>query len=385
MILKEKNMSIELRGDDSNYLRESTSKFEEVLIPSSNFRIVDLFSGCGGTSLGAVEAIRAKGLTATISAAVEWDKVTSECFKENFNPNSMLNTDISILLDGDVGERVTENEKKFKNICGHIDLLLGGPPCQGHSSLNNYSRMNDPKNALYLKMARAAEVLKPKFIFIENVIGAVNDRSGVVQKTINKLEGLGYFISTGVIDCKDLGMAQSRKRFILMASQYKSIPSVESILEKYSLEPRNLHWAIGDLTGRAKVGDILNEPSRPSKDNVERINYLFENDLYDLPNEMRPACHRDKKHSYNSIYGRLSWDKPAQTLTGGFYNMSMGRYIHPAERRTLTAHEAARIQGFPDFFNFYPALKRTSLAQIIGNAVPPKLAFSCVMELIQND
>lgn len=384
MILNERSMSIELRGSDYDYLRQSKSKFEEVLTSNSNFRIVDLFSGCGGTSLGAIEAIRAKGLTATISAAVEWDKVTSDCFKENFNPNSILNMDISMLLDGGAGDRVTENEKKFKDVCGQVDLLLGGPPCQGHSSLNNYSRMNDPKNALYLKMARAAEVLKPNFIFIENVIGAVNDRSGVVQETIGRLEEQGYFISSGVIDCKELGMAQSRKRFILMASKGKSIPSIKDILGKYSLEPKNLRWAIGDLRGKAKVGDILNEPSRPSKENLERLNYLFESGLYDLPNEMRPACHRDKKHSYNSIYGRLSWDKPAQTLTGGFYNMSMGRYIHPEERRTLTAHEAARIQGFPDFFNFYPALKRTSLAQIIGNAVPPKLAFSCVMELIEN-
>lgn len=378
-------MATELRGSDYDYLRENTSKFEEILTSNAHIRIVDLFSGCGGTSLGAVEAIRAKGLTATIAAAVEWDKVTSECFKENFYPDTMLNTDVSRLLDGDTGERITENEQKFKDTCGHVDLLLGGPPCQGHSSLNNYSRMNDPKNALYFKMARAAEVLKPKFIFIENVVGAVNDRSGVVQRTIERLEELGYLISKGIIDCKELGLAQSRKRFILMASKGKSISSIESILRKYSIEPKNLSWAIGDLVGSSKSGDILNESSKPSKENLDRINYLFENDLYDLPNEMRPPCHRDKKHSYNSIYGRLSWGKPAQTLTGGFYNMSMGRYIHPEERRTLTAHEAARIQGFPDFFNFYPALKRTSLAQIIGNAVPPKLAFSCVMELIEND
>ncbi|MCV2402099.1 DNA cytosine methyltransferase [Marinomonas sp. C2222] len=378
-------MSIELRGSDYNFLRETKSKFDEVLTSNSHIRIVDLFSGCGGTSLGAVEAIRTKGLTATISAAVEWDKVTAECFKENFSPDTMLNTDITTLLDGRAGEQLTESERKFQDTCGHVDILLGGPPCQGHSSLNNYSRMNDPKNALYFKMARAAEVLKPEFIFIENVVGAVNDRSGVVQRTIERLQDLGYLISKGVIDCKELGLAQSRKRFILMASKGKSIPSTDSILKKYSLEPKSLSWAIGDLIGSAKSGDIFNEPSKPSKENLERINYLFESNLYDLPNEMRPPCHRDKKHSYNSIYGRLSWDKPSQTLTGGFYNMSMGRYIHPEEKRTLTAHEAARIQGFPDFFNFYPALKRTSLAQIIGNAVPPKLAFSCVMELIEND
>jgi len=378
-------MVVELRGSDYDYLREKRNNFDEFMVPTGDIRIVDLFSGCGGTSLGALEAIRSKGLTATIAAAVEWDKVTSECFRANFCPESMLNVDITEILDGVAGQQLTDNEKSFQNTCGKVHLLLGGPPCQGHSSLNNYSRMNDPKNALYFKMARAAEVLRPNFIFIENVIGAVKDRAGVVQKTIERLQELGYSVSTGVIDCKDLGLAQARKRFILLASKIRPAPSISNIIEKYSSTPKDLNWAIGDLVGNAKFGDILNEPSKPSKENQKRIEFLFKNNIYNLPNEMRPPCHRNKKHSYNSIYGRLSWDKPAQTLTGGFYNMSMGRYIHPEEKRTLTAHEAARIQGFPDFYNFYPAIKRTSLAQIIGNAVPPKLAFSCLMELIQND
>jgi DNA (cytosine-5)-methyltransferase 1 len=110
----------------------------------------------------------------------------------------------------------------------------------------------------------------------------------------------------------------------------------------------------------------------PQSQTEKRINFLFDNQLYELPNEQRPPCHRDKAHSYDTVYGRLRWDRPAQTITSGFYCMCMGRYVHPEQRRTLTGHEAARLQFFPDFFDFSPAKSRTKLAEIIGNAVPPK-------------
>src|SRR5690606_5320498 len=108
------------------------------------------------------------------------------------------------------------------------------------------------------------------------------------------------------------------------------------------------------------IGDILEEhtqkkgifftASTTKKINKKRIDYLFENNLWDLPDSQRPDCHKEKSHSYKSCYGRLRWDKPAQTLTSGFGSMGQGRYVHPLQRRVITPHEAARIQGFPDFF-----------------------------------
>lgn len=95
---------------------------------------------------------------------------------------------------------------------------------------------------------------------------------------------------------------------------------------------------------------LMDMPSKPSKDNLKRIDYLFENNIYDLPNEQRPPCHQKGNHTYKSIYGRLHWDEPSQTITSGFYSMCMGRYVHPQLPRTLTAHEAARLQFFPDYF-----------------------------------
>src|SRR6185312_3602501 len=101
--------------------------------------------------------------------------------------------------------------------------------------------------------------------------------------------------------------------------------------------------------------------------------FLFEHGLYDLPNNQRPECHRDGNHSYRSVYGRLRWTEPAQTITTGFGSMGQGRYVHPQRRRTLTPHEAARLQTFPDWFDFGKETRRGVLAKAIGNAVPPFL------------
>src|SRR5713101_8205724 len=107
--------------------------------------------------------------------------------------------------------------------------------------------------------------------------------------------------------------------------------------------------------------------------NARRIDYLFENKLYDLPNLKRPDCHKDGNHSYKSVYGRLRWNMPSQTITTGFGCMGQGRYVHPQLRRTITAHEAARLQTFPDWFDFGKKTSRSTLAEVVGNAVPPLL------------
>ncbi len=371
-----------MRDCDQSYLTLTDSNLSKNIIDNADINIVDLFAGCGGISLGVIEAARSLDLTSTVTTAVEWEKPAADCFKKNLSPQNMFNQDLNDLIDGQIGQTKTNSEEHFSKLCGAVDILVGGPPCQGHSDLNNYSRRADPKNSLYLKMARAAEILSPKWIFIENVVGAVNDKGKVVQKTITSLESQGYTVESGIIDCLRIGVAQKRRRFILLASKNGRVPSISSIHEKYETEKRDLAWAIKDLVGKANGSSILNQPSSPSKDNVARMQYMFKHDLFDLPNEQRPPCHRNKSHSYNSIYGRLKWDEPAQTLTSGFYSTSMGRYVHPSETRTLTAHEAARIQGFPDFYCFEEAKKRTSLAKILGNAVPPKLSYACVKELL---
>ena len=117
---------------------------------------------------------------------------------------------------------------------------------------------------------------------------------------------------------------------------------------------------------------MLDRRPQPTPANLARMEYLLANDLHDLPNDRRPECHRGD-HTYRSMYGRLRWDRPAQTITSGYGSIGQGRYMHPDQPRALTAHEAARIQGFPDYFDFSACRTRSALATIIGNAVPPQL------------
>jgi DNA (cytosine-5)-methyltransferase 1 len=117
-------------------------------------------------------------------------------------------------------------------------------------------------------------------------------------------------------------------------------------------------------------------PSTLSSDNQFRVNWLIDNDKYDLPNELRPVCHQ-KAHNYKSIYGRLDWNKPAGTITTGFHSPGRGRYVHPREPRVLTACEASLIQGFPLSYKFFSDKVnpgRNLLSKVIGDAVSPQMA-----------
>jgi len=232
-------------------------------------------------------------------------------------------------------------------------------------------------------MARAAYVLQPEHIIIENVLGARHDKSGVVHKTIIALQELGYRVEMSPVDLTVIGVPQTRRRLIIVASKSASA-NITNMVEKFTTPPRSLEWAIKDLED-CNSPSLEETPSKPSKDNMARINYLFENNLDDLPNHMRPPCHAHGNHSYKSIYGRLKWSEPSQTITSGFYSMCMGRYVHPSRRRTLTAREAARLQFFPDYFKFSAAGTRTAIAKIIGNAVPPKLSYIFAYSLLHGD
>jgi DNA (cytosine-5)-methyltransferase 1 len=143
---------------------------------------------------------------------------------------------------------------------------------------------------------------------------------------------------------------------------------------------RTLAWAIAGLEGQ-DGNTLFDTASVPTSENQRRIDFLFDANVDDLPNRKRPQCHHSD-HSYVSMYGRLKWSEPAQTITSGFGSMGQGRFVHPLSRRTLTPHEAARLQFLPDFVDFGLVDTRSELATMIGNAVPPILTITLVSALI---
>ena len=342
-------------------------------------RVVDLFSGCGGLTLGIAEACRALNYNFVSVLAADMAPSALELYQKNFNPIHVIKDPIEEHIDAELGAPVSEREEQFLSLTGSVDVLIGGPPCQGNSDLNNHTRRNDPRNLLYLRMIRCVEIMRPRFVIIENVPGVQHDTHNVVDIAKDELQKLGYYVDTGVINMAEIGVPQNRKRFFLIASKEKPI-SISRAIETHRTAERTVHWAIGDLLN-TQNDSVYDTPANSSATNKKRIDYLFDNDIFDLPNSERPDCHRLKKHSYTSVYGRMYWDAPSPTITGGFGSNGQGRFVHPKCRRTITPHEAARIQFFPDFFKF-DGVKRRELQQIIGNAVPSIASYILGIEFL---
>ncbi len=354
---------------------------------SHEVSVVDLFCGCGGLTLGVLEALRCNQIAGRIKLAIDKNPHALEIYRTNFGlaDDVVREADIGRLLSGNLEESAQGCEKDLIKSLSKVDILVAGPPCQGNSNLNNWTRGNDPRNLLYLKVVRFVELVKPKVVIIENVATVIHDKSQVIDKSQFMLERLGYTVAQFFVKASNIGIPQIRKRHILLAVKDMKF-SQDSLVTLFetSIEPP-LSDSINDLLDEDKgKSGIFYTPSQMSEENINRVNYLFDNDLYDLPDSERPACHRTKKHKYRAVYGRLHWDKPAPTITGGFGSMGQGRFVHPLRRRVITAHEAARLQGFPDFFDFTSVPTRGALYEMIGNAVPPKISALIIDFIVQH-
>lgn len=344
-------------------------------------RVVDLFSGCGGLSLGAREASRAIGRPFEVVLAIDASQTSLGVYKENFHPNLAYACDIQSVLDGQTGSTPTRKEVLLRKLVGRVDLLLAGPPCQGHSDLNNHTRRTDERNKLYERVGRFAEIVRPRSILVENVRTIVHSRDRSLKQTMDLLRALGYTVDASIVDASELGVPQVRRRHVLLASLDKRV-TVGDVVSRHRVSTiRTVRWAIEDLSRERRDG-IFTRPTRHTEENRRRMEFLGANRRLNLPNRLRPPCHRDGGHTYKSMYGRLSYDLPAATITGGFGSPGQGRFIHPTQCRTLTPHEAARLQCFPDWFKFSGVMSRTALAEMIGNAVPMKLSYAFCLELL---
>ena len=337
-------------------------------------RYVDLFSGCGGLSYGINSSAKSLGVKAICALAVDSKQPPLEVYKDNIphEDGAIINASVLDVLNINSKGRFTKKELALKAKVGSIDILVAGPPCQGHSDLNNSTRRNDPRNVLYMACIRAVELFEPGFIVIENVPAVIHSAEGVVQNTAERLKKNGYYVRDLNIHFLDLGLPQTRRRHVLVASKDEDF--INSLVVPVS---RRQKATLREFISGIQMNNdgLMLKSGKLSETNNKRVDYLFDKGLYDLPDEQRPPCHKNNKHSYKSVYGRLNYDFPAQTLTSGYGSMGQGRYIHPAERRTINSLEASRIQGFPDKFDFSKVTKLTDLRQMIANAVPPQLTY----------
>lgn len=348
--------------------------------------IVDAFCGSGGFALGAHLAAEAVGFRTSFEAAIDTDDSAAEIHRHNLGTKRPTTESVTRLVDyavSGLGEDASfgyEPEIISQSLSSirTTDLFIAGPPCQGHSNLNNHTRRQDPRNGLYVTSVALGVALKARAIIIENVPTVQNSHRDVVATSTGLLKDAGYAVTSAVLKADDLGAPQRRNRHFLIGIRGGSF--AEEALTEFSEEHRSagrpLGWAIGDLVD-LQGSTLWDQAPEPTPVNRSRIDYLFDHDIYDLPDHQRPDCHKNGT-TYTSVYGRMYWDRPAQTITTGIGTPGQGRYIHPIRRRVITPHEAARIQGFPDWFNFAPAtvpLKRKNVAKWLGDAVHPVLGY----------
>ena len=361
------------------------------------FRTVDLFCGPGGLALGVRNLCSEIGLPVRAELIVDEDEEATDVYASNHDTRLRRIASVAALVDFRLRRRGSDAafvyepeivEPRLATAVRDVDLVMAGPPCQGHSNLNNQTRRDDVRNALYLTVPAFAVAARARMAIVENVPEVTSDRSRVVETARRLFESAGYSVAEGILSADAMGWPQSRRRHFLVERVDAAPIPIRDVSEALADDSaRSAWWAIGDLEVRSG-DDPMDRASELSDENRRRVDWLFDNDQYNLPCSERPECHRDST-SYPSVYSRMHRDAPAQTITTGFMTPGRGRYVHPTQRRALTPREAARLQGFPDTYRFvtdpqYPPT-RAKLAKWIGDAVAMPLGYAAAVSSVGGD
>jgi len=336
---------------------------------------VDLFSGAGGMSLGAQWA----GIE--VRTAFELHHAAALTYARNHPNATMIQGDLRYISNV-LSSRETKQEL----------VLFGGPPCQAFSTSNQKSRgPSNPKNWLYRDFLKLARALGPDWIVFENVPGILERRSLQYVKEIERhLVSLGYSLSSGVLNSADFGVPQRRKRFFMIAARNQKAPPLPSpiagspitvgdafedlpVLRNGSSNPQKLYRGPAKskyaklMRGRLKeCGGHLVSYNAPEV--IKRYKYIPAGGNWaDIPARLM-GSYEDRTRCHTGIYHRLDPDEPSVVIGNFRKNM----LIHPTQSRGLSVREAARLQSFPDWYEFFGSIGLQQ--QQVGNAVPPLLA-----------
>lgn len=336
------------------------------------FNVLDLFAGAGGFSAGLDKIKNMKTVV-----AVDFDKYATETFEKNFKDAHVITGD---LTKQEVKDEIINVSKERK-----VNMIVGGPPCQGFSLKGKNLGFDDPRNFLFLEYFALVKEIKPEVFVIENVKNILNSENGYFKnQIIEKFSSLGYIINFGVLNAKNFGVPESRERAIIIGSLTRSID-----LPTGGVKPVTVRDAISDLayleSGEgAFESDYINDSLTPyqkklrgkklynhiathhSKVALEKLAMIPpEGDKTSLPKELHG------KQKFATTWSRLQWDTYSPTIDTRFDTPSNGRNSHPFLNRSITPREAARIQSFDDDFIFYGP--KSAVCKQIGNAVPPLL------------
>ena len=348
----------------------------------NHIRLIDLFSGAGGFTLGFVQHFNS---TIKPVWANDFNQAAAATYNANFDDHCVVGDIVDIL----------ENQS---NIIPQADIVIGGPPCQGFSLLNK-QRINDSRKQLWIPFMDIVELCGARVFVIENVRQLLN--SPEHQAIDERAKELGFLTTSALLCAADYGVSQVRYRAFIVGSRdidpsfvfppkrthFKPDPAIQLDMFDYdtNAQPyRTVRDVIEDLpppegTAKRDVPPPLDihfgrNPTELSKKRYRTIPEEGMNrfDLQERAPELTPACWIRKKRGGTDLFGRLWWDRPAFTIRTEFFKPEKGRYLHPEQHRPITHREAARFQSFPDSFKFQGS--KIEIARQIGNAVPPLLA-----------
>lgn len=355
---------------------------------ATQLNVLDLFCGCGGISLG----FKLAGFN--IAGGIDFNSDSVKTFQHNFPKSKAICCDLLEFND----ERIKDDFGKL-----NIDVIVGGPPCQGFSSANRWQKESeDPRNKLFFEYLRFVEILRPKIVLIENVRGILSRDNGYAKSRIVKLlMKLNYNVSFKVLNASDFGVPQNRLRAFFVATNneyikeefdFESLTNIKKVTVKEAIGELYSFEKFPELNGQAKKINekpktdfqkyLRNKESEihnheiiyPAEITQQRIKCVPQGGNWqDIPVEMFSTA-RDNRHS--SAFKRLDEKNQSVTIDTG---NAHSNYFHPIYHRIPTVRESARIQSFNDAFIFLGT--RTSQYRQIGNAVPPLLAKAIAIEI----
>lgn len=338
----------------------------------NKYRVIDCFCGAGGLSLGFERA----GFN--VEYAFDLDKSAVETYKSNpkYHHGTAFVRDI-----------YNVSKKSIEEDLGHsldtVDVVIGGPPCQGFS-VQRRGDDNDPRNQLVLEYVRLLKEIRPRFFIMENVSGILSQRGKpYVEALVTNMTDAGYSLQQKKMTASEYGVPQDRKRVIIIGELTEGGNTLFKFPEPLDGNKPTVRDAISDLMDKNETDVPNHKADKLSDINLKRIRAISEGQGRDsLPEELQLPCHKKHEgHRHLDTYGRMAWDQPSPTITARFDSFSRGRFGHPVLDRTITLREGARLQTFPDDFEFVGT--KVEVARQIGNAVPPLLAEAIAKEVLE--
>ncbi|MDX4065010.1 DNA (cytosine-5-)-methyltransferase [Aliarcobacter skirrowii] len=321
---------------------------------------IDLFSGAGGFSLGFDRA----GFQNVFSVDIESE--FCETYKANFPNHNLITKDICDLKEDEIKDLIKNKT---------IDVIIGGPPCQGFSMAGNIGRkfIDDPRNSLFKEFARVVSIVKPKFFVMENVARLYTHNKGETRNEITEtFEDMGYKVKCKILSSEDYNVAQVRKRIIFIGSIDNNIEIrfPKKLSEKLLTVKEVIHHFPPLNSG--ETSNIANHNAMSHTNQMlEKMSYIQDGgDRNQIPEKLRPKSGDIRK------YIKYKSDAPSVCITG-----DMRKVFHYSQNRALTVRELASIQSFPDNFIFKG--KSISQQQQVGNSVPPNMAEAIALSIKQ--